>query len=149
MYIHNTYILLLFLIISWSINPFFKKYGPKSLNSEEYLLFNHAIVTLIILILLIYLFGSRICNIKSFKKITAKELFISLVGSTITVCSSFCLIKLLKSNDTSYIIPQIQPCVIILTIIIGYFLFNEKINTYKILGIFLIILGLFLINKIY
>ena len=64
-----------------------------------------------------------------------------------TVIASLMLISLLKRNDASYVIPHIQPVVIILTFIFGYMLFNENINYKQAIGACLIVGGLYVINK--
>ena len=64
-----------------------------------------------------------------------------------TVISSIVLIWLLKHNEATYIIPQLQPAVLVLTLIIGTCIFNEKITSNKIIGIILIIFGIYSINK--
>ena len=71
----------------------------------------------------------------------------SVVGALLTVISSIALIKLLKENEATFIMPQIQPIVIFLTLLIGLFIFKEDLNNFKILGCILIILGLLIINK--
>ena len=57
------------------------------------------------------------------------------------------LIYLLQKKNVSYLIPQVQPIIILLTIILGYFLFNEKLSNYQIFGSLLIILGVWFMNK--
>ena len=75
------------------------------------------------------------------------ELIYSLFGALLTVSSSLILIKLLKENNASFIIPQIQPLVIFLTIVTGFVIFKEDLDNYKILGGILIILGMLIMNK--
>ena len=143
----STYLLLILLILCWTLNPFLKKNGPKQLSSEEYMFFNHALCTIIILIYFIYLFVNNKCDVNCIKKINNKELIYSVVGAIITVVSSLLLIKLLKDNDASSIIPQIQPAVLLLTILIGYFIFNEELTKNKIIGGCLIIVGIYIMNR--
>jgi len=71
----------------------------------------------------------------------------SILGAITTVMGAIVLIKLLKDNDASSIIPQIQPVVILLTILLGYALFNESMTKNKIIGGLCIICGLYIINK--
>ena len=55
-------------------------------------------------------------------------------------------IYLIKSEDISNIIPQLQPAVIILTVLLGVFMFGEKLTVNKIIGTCLIIWGMIVIN---
>tara|TARA_B100001094_G_C18164278_1_gene791118 strand:+ start:602 stop:1045 length:444 start_codon:yes stop_codon:yes gene_type:complete len=144
---NNTYLLLFIIVICWTINPYFKKKGASKLSSEEFMFFNHFLCSILIIIYFLYLFYNNKCNINCIKKIDNKELVYSIFGAFITVISSLLLIKLLKENDASYIISQIQPLVILLTIIVGYLIFHEALNKNKLIGGLIIILGLIIINK--
>ena len=68
------------------------------------------------------------------------------LGGIITVITSLLLIILIKEHRVSHIIPQIQPMVIILTLIIGYMFFKETLTKLQLFGIFFIIIGLTFIN---
>jgi uncharacterized membrane protein len=143
----STYLLLILLILCWTLNPFLKKNGPKQLSSEEYMFFNHLLCTIIILFYFFYLFFNNKCDIACINKISNKELIYSIFAAGITVLSSLLLIKLLKNNDASSIIPQVQPAVLLLTILIGYLIFNEKLTKNKVIGGSLIITGIYFINR--
>tara|TARA_Y100000385_G_scaffold285332_2_gene345061 strand:+ start:148 stop:591 length:444 start_codon:yes stop_codon:yes gene_type:complete len=144
---NNTYLLLFLIVICWTVNPFFKKKGATKLSSQEFMFFNHFLCSILIICYFLYLLYKNECDINCLKKIDRKELAYSVIGAIITVISSLLLIKLLKENDASYIISQIQPLVILLTIIVGYFIFHETLNINKIIGGLIIILGLIIINK--
>ncbi len=53
---------------------------------------------------------------------------------------------IIKQFDLSYIFPIITGITQVLVILAGVFLFKESINTYAIVGIFLIIAGITLLN---
>ena len=53
---------------------------------------------------------------------------------------------IIKQFDLSYIFPIITGITQILVILAGVFLFKETINTYAIVGIFLIVAGITLLN---
>ena len=55
--------------------------------------------------------------------------------------------ELLKNNNASYVIPHVQPLIIVSTLFVGYYLFNESINWKHILGTFLVVSGLVVINS--
>ena len=109
--------------------------------------FNHFLCSILIIIYFMYLFYNRQCSVKCLKNLSKFDLMYSVVGALLTVISSIALIKLLKENEATFIMPQIQPIVIFLTLLIGLFIFKEDLNNFKILGCILIILGLLIINK--
>ena len=59
---------------------------------------------------------------------------------------SLILIMLVKREDVTFIMPQVQPIVIALGILIGYFVFKEELTTLKIIGTVMIIGGVFVLN---
>ena len=64
-----------------------------------------------------------------------------------TFISAIALINLLQRENISYLIPQIQPLIILLTMCVGYFIYKENITYYQILGGGLIITGVYFLNK--
>ena len=143
----QTYFLLALLILCWTINPFMKKTASKKLTSGEYLIFNHGICSIIVIIYLMYLLKDNQCDIKCLQKLDRKDITYSVLASIITVGSSLILINLVQNNNISYIIPQIQPLVILLTVTFGYLFFGESVESHKIVGIGMIVGGLYFINR--
>ena len=145
--IFTTYLLLIILIIGWSINPYIIKKSIGNLSYDEYLFINATLVLTVIIIFHLYKYSYSQKNIFNVIKYMHKEQLLFITLSTIlAITTSMTLYTLLKYNNVSYIIPQIQPCVIILSILIGYFIFKESITVKQLIGIFLIILGLFIVN---
>lgn len=144
---NTTFILLTMLIICWTLNPFLKKLMGSKLPANENMIFNHSLCTIIILAYTTYLLINHKCDISKIQALSKKDVMLGIVTSIITVASSLLLIKILQENEASQVMPQIQPCVLLLTLIIGYFIFNEKMTKNKMIGAGLITLGLFVINK--
>jgi len=143
-----TYLLIIILTLCWTLNPFLKKKSVGDFSSNEYIIFNHCFVSLLLIFYFIYLLYNGKCNIiTKIKNKKFKELSYAFFAAITTVISSIVLINLLKRENASYLIPHVQPVVIILTFIFGYLLFNENLNYKQILGGVLIIMGLFVINK--
>ena len=143
----ETHLLLLFLIICWTLNPFLKKKASTKLTSSEFMLYNHSLCTILILIYGFFLLYHGNCDVNCLKKLSKDDIFYSIIAALITVLSSLTLIKLLKENQATDIIPYIQPLVILFTILFGYFIFNETMTKNKVLGISFIIIGLIIINN--
>ena len=128
---NTTFILLVMLIICWTLNPFLKKMMGSKLPANENMIFNHSLCTIIIILYTSYLLITHKCDISIINKLGKKDILLGIVTSMITVASSLLLIKILEENEASQVMPQIQPCVLVLTLIIGYFIFNEKMTKNK------------------
>ena len=144
---NQTLVFLVILVYCWTLNPFLKKKIAGKLSADEYMVFNHGLCTIFIVLYLVYLLFSHKYNIKSVQELSSTDIIIALVGALVTVISSIVLISLLQNNEASYIIPHVQPCVIVLTMFIGYLFFHESISRNKIIGTILIALGLVYLNK--
>ena len=146
MNIYITVLLLFLLALGWSFNPFCMKKAMGTLTSYEYLFLNSVLVTSLIIIFYICRCVSNNINIFPSNKLDKIQGCWLLLGGLITVITSLLLIILIKEHRVSHIIPQIQPMVIILTLIIGYVFFRETLSKLQLFGIFLIIIGLTFIN---
>ena len=60
---NQTYILLTLLIMCWTLNPFLKKQAAKNLGTNEYMVFNHSLCTILVLIYAGYLMYKKKCDI--------------------------------------------------------------------------------------
>ena len=69
------------------------------------------------------------------------------IGGITTILSTLMLVYLVSSTEVSYVMGNVQPIVISLSIILGYLFFKEKLGLTKLLGLTFIIVGLVLINK--
>ena len=142
----SIYILLLIIIICWTINPFLKKAIAQKMKPEEYLIVNHFAISFIMISYLIYLLTKKKFDTNCLRKLEYKDLGTILLVSLSTIMGSLILIYLLQKYDASFIIPNLQPVVIVLTILIGYFIYKETLDKKKIIGILFIISGIVLIN---
>ena len=144
---NNTLILLGLLVICWTLNPFLKKMMGSKLPANENMLFNHTLCSIIIVTYTVYMILNHKCDISNITSLSKKDMLLGVITSIVTVASSLLLIKLLQENEASHIMPQIQPCVLLLTLLVGCTIFNEKISRNKIRGSFIIVSGLVVINK--
>ena len=78
--------------------------------------------------------------------LSKSELFWGISAAITSIIGSIVLIMLLKRDDVSFIMPNVQPIVIVIGSLLGYYFFNEEMGKYKISGIVLIIIGALLIN---
>ena len=140
-------ILLIILVLCWTLNPFFKKQLSNKLDSEEQLIFNHGLCTLLIVLYFIYIIAYNKYELNNINKLSTKDIMISTLGAFVTVLASILLIKILKDEDVSTILPQIQPCIIVLTLFIGIFLYGEEFTYNKIIGTGLVTFGIIFLNS--
>ena len=75
-----------------------------------------------------------------------KEICWTIIGVITGMFGSIIMLNLVKRTDISYLIPNIQGIVILLGALIGYVVFKESFNKFKIIGILLIFFGILSIN---
>ena len=141
--------LLFICVLCISLNVFFKKMIIKYVSLEEYMIVITMFIPLVILSYFIVRFGivkDKKLSIKVFEKFNKKIFFLFLFTAIITVSANLILVELLQRKNVSYLMPHIVGLSLIISIIISYLLFNEKINLRMLIGIILVILGVFLIN---
>jgi len=144
--IQYTYFLIGLLVLSFVFNPFMKKKATGSLNAHEFLIINHTLITFLIILYGIYLIYYNKCDIQCFKKLSSKEIIWGIGGAITSIIGSIALIMLLQKDEVSFIMPNVQPIVIVIGALVGYFIFNESMGKYKVAGISLIIFGALAIN---
>ncbi len=72
--------------------------------------------------------------------------YITLIGLILYILSFVLWQRLIIISKTSILVPITTGISQILILLAGYYIFQENINTYSILGIILIITGIFLVN---
>ena len=135
-----------------SIKPFCKKHILNSLDPHEFVFLNTFLITLFLLLYFIYLSINDKYNIYGlYDKYTnlSKSQFLAIVGiSTITLSSTFLGLTMNKTNGinikNNLIIKSITT---ILVIAIGVYVYEEEYTRIDIFGIFLILVGIYMINS--
>jgi uncharacterized membrane protein len=129
------------------MNPFIKKKIMNNIDSEMYFFINHIIVTVFVIIYFLYRLMNKKLSFVKINTLTKEDKTYLVVGGVITVLAARLLPYIISLNkDVTYLISNIQPVVILLTAIIGFAFFNEQIDTKKMMGIGLIIIGLLFMN---
>lgn len=132
----------------WVTTPFLKKQlltditGLDLFINTQILILVYGVITLVLLKCCKYEF-----DILSIKKLNKKQISILSLSALTTFISSVTLLWLVKNYEVSQIMPQIQPLVIVLTILAGIFIFGEKITKTELMGVVLIVSGVFVINN--
>ena len=143
------YVYLIMLVLLWTMNPFIKKKIVGNIDSEMYFFINHIIVTVFVIIYFFYRLMNKNNKLSSIKvsNFSKQDKIYLVIGGLISVLASRLLPYVISLNkDVTYLISNIQPVVILLTAIIGFAFFNEQIDTKKMMGIGLIIIGLLFMN---
>jgi drug/metabolite transporter (DMT)-like permease len=142
----STYIMMILLILSFTVNPYLKKQASHNVTSSEFTLIYQSFAIAFIVIYIGYLVQSKTCSLSCFKKLTKKDLFWTILAVITGMVGSVLLLFLIKKDEVSYLIPNIQGIVILLGSLIGYFIFKEKFETFRIIGIVLIFVGIISLN---
>lgn len=142
-----TYFILV--ILCWTFNPFIKKMVLKKgkINTDEYFVINHLVITAILIVYFAFLFNNRKCDTNCIKSLDRYDALYILLGSITSILGARLLLSIINQSDVSYMVAHIQPIVIALTFIIGYLFFSESITIYKLIGVSLVILGILFLNK--
>ena len=137
-------------VVSWSIDPFFRKMYGEHLDALEQIYIGHLIYWMYLLVGFFYLlFYKKDVLSRSLKKMEKfpKKLYLLMIGKIfLSFISFYCTVVLLRRFDVTYYIPFIRGLSSIFIAFIGYFIFKEKFTKEKLIGFILVILGLFLIN---
>jgi multidrug transporter EmrE-like cation transporter len=150
----SSYFIILFLyIICFLLSPIFSKLALNYVNQYE--LF-YAIEYLMLIYLIVYFFirglikkPIKVLNLYQ-KLINKSSNIFNLSGILICIISSqILLMYLLKNIDYSKILPQMQTLNIVVPVILGNFIYGEKVNRMQIQGIIIILIGLFIFNSPY
>lgn len=142
----SPYLLMALLILSFTINPYIKKHASKNVSSSEYTFIYHIFIVIFIIVYSSYLLKSKECDINCYKKLSRTDIFWTSVAVCTGMMGSSLLLYLVKQDDVSYLVPNVQGIVILCGSFIGYFLFNEQFGLYKILGILCIFFGILILN---
>jgi len=136
-----------------TMTPYFRKYILQNLESHEYLFINTFFVACFVLLFFMYktIFHDNSFDqfIDKIQNLTIIQVLFFTIIAFITFSSSFVLIHMDKHYNTPFINSLLTKVIAaILLICVSVFLFEEKYTFTQIFGVFLTILGLYLIiNK--
>lgn len=135
------------MVLCWTLNPFFKKTVTKKMKSNEYLIVNHIIISVFILLYFLYLNKYNKCDLNCIKKLSGYDLFLLSLGAITSIGGTIAIIEAVNLEDVSYIIANVQPMVIVMTALLGYLFLQEKINFERSIGMVFIVIGLVILNN--
>ena len=138
------FVLFAMLICMWSLKPFIKKFSGRSLTSFEFMVIQSTIYMSIIIS--VYLYKPDLVDVSNYKRLSQTELGAILLLGIMSVLSSFLFQHLVKKFDVNYLLPHIQPLVLVTTIAFGY-LYGEVLVMQQAVGIGAILAGILLLNS--
>lgn len=144
--IYYTYFLLFLLVLSFVLNPFFKKQALINMDPHEFFIISHIFIIILVVFYAIYLLCIDYSKFEYIYKMNKSELFWMILSVIVGTIGALVFIILVQREEVSFIIPNMQPLVILIISMIGYFFFEESMSQCKICGIILIILGAILVN---
>lgn len=138
----KTLILWLFTLLCWGISPVLEKIGLKKVDPLV-ALFVRTFFALIGISFFILFFASY----QQFKDLSFKSLFIlGLSGITAGFLGMYFYFSLLKMHPASQIVPLTATYPLVASLL-AIFLLKEPLTLSKLLGTFLIVLGIYLLFK--
>ena len=141
------YGLLASIIIGWTLNPFMKRQAMGNLSGFDYFVVNFILTGFFAALVWVLLVKMGKCQVNVFRPMKPVQIAWALGASIITVMTGISFIYLVKNYEVGTILPQVQPGVIVLTVMTGYCLFGESLSIWKGVGVGCIILGMVLINR--
>lgn len=145
-YMFSLYILLLLQILSFTFNPHLKKRASKNITSNEFIIIYQILAMIFSIIYIYFLINYKNCNLNCFNKLNKSDAIYTFLSVLTGFSGSILLLYLVKKDELSYIIPNIQGVVIILNTLIAYFIFHESLTVNKIIGVCCIFLGILFLN---
>lgn len=138
--IYSILIGIVFVFITFKRQMFYKVY-----NESAIVLLESIIISLFLSI--IY-FNSHSINdfINNLSKISKKDWILLLLIAATVSFSTIVGTKLLKANDISYLTTLDTVLDVVLTFIISYLFYKEKITVKKMIGILFVLLGIFFVH---
>ena len=140
-------LLILPIILSWSIRPFLGKSLTQYISNKDIILLYHFIYHLFILAFCGYILLFRKNNATIFfKKIKGipKYMYIILcLAILLSIISQLCYFKLIKTVNVNIFVNTLRGGSALLIFLIGMYAYKEKINLTKIIGIILVLLGIY------
>lgn len=131
-----------FVIVCWSLNPHIKKRIMLKNSFTNYYYINSVIIATIIQIMYTAFTLSGSFSVFDVElPVSFQQWSLILLSACISVFSSFLASNLLSEINISKLIPSLQPCVIVITVLISYFT-GEIILLKQWIGIACIVMGI-------
>lgn len=124
-----------------AFSTFIKKDILKICTFKEFIYLEYVLLLLPIFLYIMYM---NVYNkpIHLVKKLSTKIWIYLLLATFLTIIAPFIYYYLISNYSITKIAPIINPLIIVFTILLGFFIFNETITKQEIIGIVIIIIGI-------
>ena len=143
--------LFLIVIFAWSLPTFVFKDLTKHIGNVELMIYYHLIYHVFIFGFIIYNIVYKKNNaiefVNSIRNIPLSLKLISVGAVILSLAAQFSLFQLLRGYDVNTIIPIFRGGSTVVIVLVGYLLYKEKISFLKLVGIFTVLLGIYMVNK--
>ena len=145
---YNIYILLFIIIVCIVTQPYIEKKILKKVDLYDILLYKTILYILIIIIFYsIFINRNIFCNFDNIL-CNKKECFLIILSTILSIIITFGFLYIVKQDyNLSKLIPKMECGIILLSFLIGYFYYKENIDNKQLIGIFLILIGIYLTSK--
>lgn len=135
-----------------SINPYFRKHILNTLDAHDFLFINTVFITILVIFILLYKISFDKSfkikdSIKNIKRLSHSQYGCIIILSVLTVTSSLFLYELDKNYNTpllNFIFLRLGG--ILAIFLVGIFIFEERYTWSQIIGIFVTLIGVYLIS---
>tara|TARA_B100001093_G_scaffold478795_1_gene507274 strand:- start:572 stop:1030 length:459 start_codon:yes stop_codon:yes gene_type:complete len=138
-------------VLSYSLPTFIFKDLTKYFNNYEIIVFYHLLYHIFILAAIIYLTLFQRKEVVKFVNNTSKlplKLKALVTGIIILgLISQYAYFQLLRGIDVNSLLAIVRGASTVVVMIVGYFIYRENLTILKILGIFLVMAGIFIISN--
>ena len=132
------------ILFCWTLGPFFKKVPLKKLTPLQYFIVGGIVTAIPIIVYAIYLYGTNQWNFTAALSII--DYCYIVAAGVVGLVATLVFIILIKYHNVTYVMPHLNPMVMVTTALVGIFFFGEKVNKLHWIGIAAVIVGLYLIN---
>ena len=85
-------------------------------------------------------------SIAHISNLNKSEIFYFILAMSCGLCGIYLFFTLMKKSGSTMTVSMVQPLVVVFATIFSVCIFNEKLKKYDLLGIFLVICGILLLN---
>lgn len=139
------------IILSWSLPTFIYKDLTKYFNNYQLIVLYHLIYHVFIFGSVFFLiFYNKDIAIEFFKNTRKLPLKLKLLMTAIVVLgliSQYSYFQLLRGIGVNELLSIVRGASTLMVLLVGYFIYKENLTILKILGIFLVLAGVLLINN--
>ena len=137
-------------VLSYALPTFIFKDLTRYFNNYEIIVFYHLLYHLFILAAIIFLIFYKKNTITKFINNTGNlpnKLKLLMIGIIMLgLISQYAYFQILRTRDVNSLLAIVRGASTVVVMVVGYFIYKEHLTVLKILGIFLVMTGILMIN---